>query len=67
MEEHRGAKAWRQTPHQVMNHLMQRRKPVNPMFTNNISQFTEIARKNRQNYFPGDSCVSFFDCTLICP
>jgi len=33
----------------------------------NISQFTGIARKNRQNFCPGDFCVWSFLCILICP
>ncbi len=57
------------------NHIIKKPPPMfqdggeknKPMSNYNISQFTGIAKKNRQNYFPGDSCVSFFDCTLICP
>ena len=35
--------------------------------TVNISRFTRIARKNRQNFYPGDFYVWLCDCTLICP
>jgi len=35
--------------------------------TVNIPYSTRIARKNRQNFYPGDFYVWLCDCTLICP
>ena len=35
--------------------------------TLSIPYTIRIARKNRQNFYPGDSYVWLCDCTLICP